>query len=238
MSSGTLRKNDPGISVFKVVPPQDGGWSLMPMESLLRGLRSAEDTISLELFGVDGVINYGVRTSHSESLHGMFNAYFPLAQISSHLMGRVPGEIGEADVNDWMALDEDEHAVVQTLGLAHDSYLPLRIFEDRVIQQAEMDPLAGVIGVISSNTTQGGIGVGDRLGVRLVIRPAPEDWNAPWQDLMQARRDGDDRKPRPGERRPLSPDRSQPEQHRCPRGPGRGGPRKTISSGVPGMFLE
>ena len=196
MNQASSRKNAPGTSVFKVVPPQDGGWSLMPMENLLRGLRGAQDTISLELFGVDGVISYGVRTTHPESLHGMFNAYFPLAQISSHTMGRIPGEIDEADVGDWLALDEGEYAVVQTLGLARDSYLPLRILEDRVIQQAEMDPLAGVIGVISSNTTHGGAESGDRLGIRLVIRPAPEDWNSPWQNIMQARRDGDDRTPR------------------------------------------
>ena len=197
-SENVMTKNDQGVSVFKVVPPQDGGWSLMPMENLLRGLRNADDMISLELFGVNGVINYGVRTTHSGSLNGMFNAYFPLAQISSHKMGRVPGEIGEEDRGDWLALDEDEHAVVQTLGLARESYLPLRIFEDRIIQQAQMDPLAGVIGVISSNTTQAGTGSGDRLGIRLVIRPAPENWNAPWQNFMQARRDGDDRTPRPG----------------------------------------
>ena len=103
MTKNVMTKNDQGVSVFKVVPPQDGGWSLMPMENLLRGLRNADDMISLELFGVNGVISYGVRTTHSGSLNGMFNAYFPLAQISSHKMGRVPGEIGEEDRGDWLA---------------------------------------------------------------------------------------------------------------------------------------
>ena len=204
MSQENGKHSVSGVSVFKVVPPQDGGWSLTPMENLLRGLRGANDMISLELYGVDGVINYGVRTTHAESLNGMFNAYFPTAQISSHVMGNIPGEIGEEDVGDWLALDEDEHAVVQTLGLSRASYLPLRIFDDRVIHQAEMDPLAGVIGVISSNTSHGSSDSVDRLGIRLVLRPAPENWNAPWQDLMQARRDGDDRTPRPGPTRPPS----------------------------------
>ena len=184
------------VSVFKVVPSQSGGWSLMPMENLLRGLRNASDTISLELFGVDGVINYGVRTTEGESVNGMFNAYFPQALISSHIMGDVPGQVGEEDAGDWMILDEDEHALVQPLGLLRDSYLPLRVIEDRVIQQAEMDPLAGVIGVISGSTSPSGGKGSNRMGIRLVIRPAPENWNASWQNLIQARRDGEDRSPK------------------------------------------
>ena len=186
------------VSVIKVVPPQDGGWSLMPMENLLRGFRGASDTVSLELFGVDGVLSYGVRTSQGETMNGMFNAYFPQSDVSSHLMGDVPGEAGESDSGDWMLLDEDERALVQPLGLARDSYLPLRVFDDRVIQQGQVDPLAGIIGVISSNTLMGsGLG-SDRMGIRLVIRPAPENWNAPWQNLMQDRRDGEDRTPKVG----------------------------------------
>ena len=185
------------VSVFKVVPSQSGGWSLMPMENLLRGFRDASGTISLELFGVDGVINYGVRTTEGESVDGMFNAYFPQALISSHMMGKVPGQVGEEDAGDWMILDEDEHALVQPLGLLRDSYLPLRVIEDRVIQQAEMDPLAGIIGVISGSTSPTGSKGANRMGIRLVIRPAPENWNVPWQNLIQARRDGEDRSPKP-----------------------------------------
>ena len=186
------------VSFLKVVPSQNGGWSLMPMETLLRGLRNTGDMLSLELFGVDGVINYAVRTTRGDNLSGMFNAYFPQAMVSSRLMGDVPGEVGESDIGDWMFLDEDEHALVQPLGLLRDSYLPLRVFDDRVLQQSEMDPLAGVIGTLSGNS-QGVDGRGsDRMGLRLVICPAPEDWSASWQKSMQARRDGDDRSPRPG----------------------------------------
>ena len=170
----------------------------MPMENLLRGIRDVSDTISLELFGVDGVISYGVRTTQGDSINGMFNAYFPQALISRHVMGDVPRQVGEEDAGDWMILDEDEHALVQPLGLLRESYLPLRVIEDRVIQQSEMDPLAGVIGVISGSTSvDGGQGL-DRMGIRLIIRPAPEDWNVPWQNLIQARRDGEDRTPKPG----------------------------------------
>ncbi len=187
------------VSVFKVVPPQDGGWSIMPMENLLRGVRNSDDTISLELFGVDGVMHYGVRATHGDSLQGVFNAYFPQAMISSHLMGDVPGEVGESDAGDWLTLDEDERALVQPLGLLWDSYLPLRVIDDGVIQQSQMDPLAGVIGVISGNTSLFAEGQGsDRMGIRLVIRPAPENWSLPWQKLIQGRRDGDDRTPSAG----------------------------------------
>ncbi len=186
----------PGVSVFKIVPPQDGGWSLMPMENLLRGLRTADDMVSLELFGANGVVGYGVRTGRPEVLGGMFNSYFPQSQISSHVMGRVPGEVGEEDLGDWLALDEGEHALVQSIYLERESYLPLRVLDDGLIRQAEMDPLAGLIGVISSNTVNVGAQGGDRLGFRLLIRPAPENWSSRWQDKMQARRDGEDRESR------------------------------------------
>ena len=59
-----------GVSVFKIVPPQDGGWSLMPMENLLRGMRDVDDMVSLELFGQDGAVSYGVRTTRAESMNG------------------------------------------------------------------------------------------------------------------------------------------------------------------------
>ena len=187
-----------GVSVFKIVPPQDGGWSLMPMENLLRGMRDVDDMVSLELFGQDGAISYGVRTTRAESMSGTFSAHFPQADVSSHKMGTHPGEVDECDLSDWMVLREDECAMVQTLGLERDSYLPLRVFDDKVIEQAKVDPLAGVIGAIASNTADGQAGGGsNRMGVRLMLRPAPENWNAPWQNLMQARRDGDDRAPKP-----------------------------------------
>ena len=55
MKLGKFGRHRPPVSVFKIVAPQDGGWSLMPMESLLRGVRSHEDMLALELFSVDGV---------------------------------------------------------------------------------------------------------------------------------------------------------------------------------------
>ena len=155
MAFGAANQGNPGISVFRVIPPQEGGWSLMPVENLLRGIRDDGDMVALELFGVDGVVSYGVCTGHPDRMHGVFNAYFPQAGVSSHFMGRVPGEASESDIGDWMHLDEDEFALVQTMGLSWDSYLPLRIFDDREIQQAETDPLAGLIGVISSSSAQG-----------------------------------------------------------------------------------
>ena len=184
------------VSVFRVVPPQDGGWSLMPMENLLRGLRNINDMFSLELYGVDGAISYGVRTTRPHSMNGMFSAYFPQADVSTHQMGEVPGEDGESDRGDWMHLEEEELAIVQTLGLQRESYLPLRVFDDSAIRQAEMDPLAGLIGVVSSNSSLSTSSGSDRMGIRLLLRPAPEDWSAPWQKRMQARRDGEDRESR------------------------------------------
>ena len=95
-----------------------------------------------------------------------------------------------------MHLEEEEYALVQTLGLQRESYLPLRVFDDSAIRQAEMDPLAGLIGVVSSNSSLSTSSGSDRMGIRLLLRPAPEDWSAPWQNRMQARRDGEDRESR------------------------------------------
>ena len=178
------------MSVFKVVAPQDGGWSLTPMENLLSGLRNDNDVVSLELFGVGGVVGYCVRTNNPHSVSGMLQSYFPQARVDERSLGPTD----EADVTDWTHLDTREYALVQSLHLARASYLPLRIFDDRRIEQSKTDPLAGIIGLLASGTKSGD--PGDRLGIRLVLKPAAEDWNRPWQNRMQQRRDGEDREQR------------------------------------------
>ena len=156
------------IDNFRMVLPQDGGWSLTPMENLLRVLRSHDDMVSLELFAADGVVNYLVRAKHGESMGGMLHSYFPQARLSR----RVDDGISEPDPGDWMFVDEDEYALVTPLGLEREGYLPLRIFDDRVIEQSKMDPLAGVIGMLASATRPGAESAGDRLGLRLLLKPA------------------------------------------------------------------
>ena len=156
------------IDNFRMVPPQDGGWSLTPMENLLRVLRSHDDMVSLELFAADGVVNYLVRAKHGESMGGVLHSYFPQARQSR----RVDDGISEPDPGDWMFVDEDEYALVTPLGLEREGYLPLRIFDDRVIEQSKMDPLAGVIGMLASATRPGAESAGDRLGLRLLLKPA------------------------------------------------------------------
>ncbi len=191
---GALVKKRPDVSVFKVVAPQDGGWSLMPMENLLRGLRNHEEMVSLELFGVEGVVSYCVRSANADAVGGMLHSYFNRALIEQRKQDEDP----EIARKDWLALDDGEFALVQPLSLAKESYLPLRVFDDRTIEQSKTDPLAGVIGLLASCTTPVGDRSGDRLGFRLVLRPAEENWNAPWQAQMQRRRDGEDRNARPG----------------------------------------
>ena len=166
----------------------------MPMEHLLRGLRDHSDMLSLEMSGVNGVVSYGVRSQRGEILGGTFHSYFTQAKVSHHFQG-VDEDV---DRKDWLHISGSDLALVQTLSLAHESYLPLRIFDDRTIEQSKTDPLAGVIGLLASCTQSSDAQSGERLGLRLVIRPAEEDWNAPWQDMMQQRRDGDDRTPKPG----------------------------------------
>ena len=196
ISTNILKRSHP-TSVFKIIAPQDGGWSLSKMEQLLGGLRSHDDTLSLELFASNGVISYGVRTHNGETVGGMFNSYFPQARISRHEQGGSE----ELDRNDWLHIGKGELALVQSVSLAKESYLPLKVLDDRAIEQSQTDPLAGIIGCLASCTESGSDGGGDsadRLGLRLIIRPAAEDWNAPWQKKMQKRRDGEDRNPKAG----------------------------------------
>ena len=194
MRVNQLLKHVHTTSVFKIVAPQDGGWSLSRMEQLLRGLRNHDDTVSLEIFGNNGVISYGVRSSNGDTVAGMFHSYFPQARVSRHIQG----EVEEVDRSDWLHIGKGELAMVQSLSLAKESYLPLKIFDDRSIEQSQTDPLAGIIGCLASCTQGGAERSGDRLGIRLVIRPAAENWNAPWQSKMQQRRDGEDRTPKAG----------------------------------------
>ena len=194
MGLGRFLKHEEQVSVFKVVGSQDGGWSLMPMENLLRGLRNHNEMLSLELFGVDGVVNYGVRSSNGSSVGGVLSSYFPQADIESHLQDKD----NEVDRNDWLYLNEGEYALVQPVGFLRESFLPFRVFDDGTIEQNKVDPLAGVIGLLAGTTRPVGGNYGGRLGLRLVLRPAEENWNAPWQDRMQQRRDGEDRKVKSG----------------------------------------
>ena len=165
------------------------------MENLLRGMRNAGDVTALELFGKDGVVCYGVRTSNYNQFMGTFQSHFPQAGLSRADRATTLA----VDEDDWMHLDEDEFALVQTLALDRDAFLPLKIWDDASLQHSGVDPLAGVIGLLSNDSkTTGYSEGGERIGVRVVIRSAPDEWGIAWQRRMQRRRDGDDRANRPG----------------------------------------
>lgn len=183
------------FTYFSITPPQDGGWSLVPMENLLRGMRNSRDAMSLEIYAKDGVVGYCVRCNNGASFNGMFHSYYPQAHLTPHSRA-ADQPAGEWD---WLHLDEDEFALVRPLSLARESYLPLQIYEDRMLEQSTMDPMAGLIGLLSSGSrTVGGAEGGDRLGMRLLLKPAPAGWGAKHQAEMQRRRDGEDRAARPG----------------------------------------
>lgn len=108
----------------------------------------------------------------------MFHSYYPQAHLTPH--SRAADQ--SASEGDWLHLDEDEFALVRPLSLARESYLPLQIYEDRMLEQSGMDPMAGLIGLLSSGSrTVGGAEGGDRLGMRLLLKPAPADWGAKHQ---------------------------------------------------------
>ena len=184
-------RRDP-ISVLKMVSPQDGGWSLTPTENLLRGLRNIKESVSFELYGSEGAVSYVMRTDNGRRLEGMLHSYYPQARISHRV--DMPGE--EVKEKDWLRLEDDELAMVMPLSLEKETYLPLLTYEDQVLNSSQMDPLAGVIGTLANSTKRGG-NSGDRLGVRVLVQPAEENWSLKFQQRMQRRRDGDDRDGRP-----------------------------------------
>ena len=117
MKLSSLIKHAENLSVFKVVAPQDGGWSLVPMENLLRGLRNGHDAIALELYGADGVVGYTLRSKNGDGMGGVLHAHFPQARVDRKTYG--VGE--EFDSKDWLHLDEAEFAIVQPLSLLRES---------------------------------------------------------------------------------------------------------------------
>ena len=185
-----LKENDT-VTSFDVVPPQDNGWSLTPMENLIGGVRNVNDVVALELVGRDGVVAYKLRTNNMRSVSGMLQSYFPQAVVERKeytMSGK-----GVVDEDDWLSLKTGEIGMVQTLGLSGDAYLPLRIFDEHTIANSLKDPLAGVIGILGTSTRGGGESEGQRLAMRLVLKPARADWGIGWQAKMQKRRDGEDR---------------------------------------------
>ena len=174
-------------SLYHLVLPPDGRWSLAPIENMLRGLRTSSDAFSLEMYGRAGVTRYLVRSDSGSLLQGLLTSYY--SQSRADLVTN-PDDPAHGD---WLRMSEDEDAVVMPLWLDKRVYLPLKTYSDRDLRDNEFDPLTGIVGHLSGMGRWASGGSHDRLGVRLVLHPAPEDWARAWQRRMQARRDGDDK---------------------------------------------
>ena len=156
-------------SLFRMVVPPDGGWSLMPIENMLRGLRNAADRFSLEIYGMGGVVHYLVRSSSGTRLQGLLQSYYP--QSGAELLdGKERGVHG-----DWLRLAKDEDALVLPVWLGKREFLPIKSYDDRALRESESDPLNGVIGHLSGMGRWSGGEGRDRLGLRLRLGPAPEN---------------------------------------------------------------
>ena len=174
--------------VFRMIAPPDGGWSLTPIESLLRGLRNMEELFALEICGWNGgAVSYMLRSHSGARLQGLLQSYYP------HARAELLKEDGKGIHADWLRLDSDEKAVVQPLWLDKEPYLPMMAYTDHVLRESESDPLAGVVGHVSGLGRWSGGSERDRMGMRLVLHPADENWARRYQSRIQARRDGDDR---------------------------------------------
>ena len=174
-------------SLYHLVLPPDGGWSLAPIENMLRGLRTASDTFSLEMYGRAGVTRYLVRSDAGSLLQGLVTAHYPQSRAD------LVQDLDDPAHGDWLRLTADEEAVVLPLWLGKRPFLPLKTYSDRDLRETEFDPLTSMVGHLSGIGRWSPGGSGDRLGYRLVLHPAPEQWARNYQRRIQARRDGDDK---------------------------------------------
>ena len=178
---------DRAPSLYHLVLPPDGGWSLAPIENMLRGLRTLSDTFSLEMYGRAGVTRYMVRSDAGSLLQGLVTAHYPQSRAD------LVEDHDDPAHGDWLRLADDEEAMVLPLWLSKRPYLPLKTYSDRDLRESEFDPLTSMVGHMSGMGRWSSTPSTDRLGFRLVLHPAPEDWARSFQRRIQARRDGDDK---------------------------------------------
>lgn len=174
-------------SLYHLVLPPDGGWSLAPIENMLRGLRTLSDTFSLEMYGRSGVTRYMVRSDAGSLLQGLVTAHYPQSRAD---LVQNPDDPAHGD---WLRLSDDEEAMVLPLWLDKRVYLPLKTYTDHDLRESEFDPLTSMVGHLSGMGRWADGKSSDRIGLRLLLHPAPEDWARGWQRRTQARRDGDDK---------------------------------------------
>ena len=186
---GAVRHRCEPHSRVSVDRPPDGGWSLTPIENLLRGLRNMSDRFSLEVYGGGsvGAVNYLLRSTSGTKLQGLVQSYYPQARAE------LLDADGKGVHSDWLILAEDENALVMPLWLGGERHMPLKTYADHVLREGEFDPLAGVVSHLSGIGRWTGGDSRDRIGMRLLLHPAPENWARRYQSRIQARRDGDDR---------------------------------------------
>ena len=186
VSAGVYGDNS---QLFRLIVPPDGGWSLTPIENLLRGLRNVTGRVSLELYGggTIGVVSYLLRSSSGARIQGLIQSYYPQARAD------LIADNGKGVHSDWLKLAEDENAVLMPLWLSKERYLPMKTYDDHVLKEGEFDPLAGVIAHLSGIGRWTGGDARDRIGMRIILDSAPENWAKNYQSKIQARRDGDDR---------------------------------------------
>ena len=173
---------------FYLIPPRDGGWTLLPMENLLRGMRDQRQRFALEMFSHRGAVNLVVRCYDRSLVSSLVQSYYP--QSHAELMDPQLDDFS----SDWLRLDHGEYASVLPMTLARASWLPLATVDNDKLLANQSDPIAGVLAALSNATRPPDNDEDSRVGIRLVLQPAAEQWSRGFQQQMQSRRDGEDRK--------------------------------------------
>ena len=172
---------------FRLIPPRDGGWSLSPMVNLLKGLRDEHERFALEVYSQKGAVYFGVRAYNPRHVSEVLQSAYPQAHVEF-----MSGDDGDYR-GDWLHLAHGEFASVMPMWLAKPSWLPLATPPEAAAERTPHDPLASLFGGLAHETRPPEHPGSTRMGVRIVIQPAPENWGRKYQDRMQKRRDGEDR---------------------------------------------
>ena len=191
----------PDVKSIYVLPPRQGRQSLLGIESAFASLRAQHSQFSFEIYGEDGLISYLARAQKYPALDGIMAACYPQAQLTDphEYMSDCP-----RPSDDWLHLQPDEALYVLPMHLQLDPYLPLRYYTDQSLTRGETDPLASVLGYLSTASADG-----RRLGSRLLIHPAKSKWANAYQRQIQQRNDRQDLAPTP---QPASRSSSRPSE--------------------------
>ena len=163
------RPSPPEPALLAITPPRTGERTLLGVENLL-GSIAAPEPFALEIAADERAIQLFVRCQRDQIVRGQIGSHYPQARIRA---------VSVAD--DQLNLGPNEQAWTLSLRTSGPEYVPLRVFCDDDLLDPGSDPLLAPLGALS------GLGRGERVVSRLLLRPLGPEWSRAYQELAQLR---------------------------------------------------